>query len=44
MNEKEFLDNVAKTYKTPKSMISKWSIDSYIKIYKNYIYYEGGGM
>lgn len=41
MDEREFLDKVAKTYKTFVSPISKWSIDSYIRIYKKYI--KSGG-
>ncbi len=41
MNEKEFLDKVAETYKTFVSPISKWSINSYIKIYKKHIQSNG---
>lgn len=35
-----FLDSVAETYKTKDSQMSKWSIDSYIDIYKKFINIE----
>ncbi|MDE7313829.1 MAG: hypothetical protein K2N87_19760 [Eubacterium sp.] len=37
MDEQDFLEQVADTYKTDGSVISKWSIDSYIRIYSRYV-------
>lgn len=37
MDEKRFLDEAALTYQTDITGISKWNIDSYIRIYKEYI-------
>lgn len=37
INEKKFLDGVASTYKTAESEMSKWSIDSYLRIYQRFI-------
>ncbi len=34
MDERQFLDKAADTYRTFTSPVSKWSIDSYIRIYK----------
>lgn len=46
MDEREFLDKVAVTYKTFASPISRWSIDSYLRVYKEHIevnaYSRGG--
>lgn len=36
-DERQFLDDVAKTYRTNIKGISKWGYDSYIKIYKKYL-------
>lgn len=36
-DEKEFLEKVSYTYKSENSPISAWSIDSYFKIYNQYI-------
>lgn len=44
MEEKKFLDERARHYKTFTSPISKWSIDSYIKVYKKNLYLPERGM
>ena len=43
MEEKDFLDKVAETYKTAASPVSKWNIDSYIRIYKKHMKELSGG-
>lgn len=43
MEEKEFLDKVAETYKTANSPISKWNIDSYIRLYKKHMKKQSEG-
>lgn len=44
MDERDFLEQAADTYKTDGSAISKWSIDSYIRIYSRYIKKPGYGL
>lgn len=44
MGEKDFLDKVADSYRTSTSAVSRWSIDSYIRIYREYLDKDGYGL
>ncbi|MCI8565721.1 MAG: class I SAM-dependent methyltransferase [Lachnospiraceae bacterium] len=42
MDEREFLDKMAETYRTFTSPISRWSIDSYMRVYKENLKLQPG--